>query len=677
MSQTKHDNSPRSSVKSAPNQIPSSGGGSLSMEETLPKCKSELDLVKNRSNLFLIKSYSFIDKSSRYRNSNKNHHHNNDNSDVLNLIELSKMKSKSGTTSAANVDSSTNYDDLLLLRRKSGNGERLVRPKSLPSSGNSIKRESFLRQSFQSIRRSFTKKSSSSSAGGGGGALASVVLSSSSSGGSERTNCESDFEVVEVNGGSVRTRSILGDLKEEEDESRTSKGSSIRAKKAVNRSTSSVSTLSHSAPGSPMAPLQGHSETQSVNCLNDIGKNSSSPLSLTQSNSTIPFTIASKGDNKALRQTNSTTLPLVSSSANLRSLSPHSKVTIVSKNDVAQKEEKKRKEVSSSRLKKFHRHFTQVSKDERVINYFSCALVSDILLQGHLYITDHHFAFYSNVFGYVTKVVIPTSSVTKISKEKVAKIIPNAVGVATADERHVFGSFLSRESAFRLMCSVCPTETPAPLIQKALPDVEISEECSIEDDSSCSISGNESPPQALIAGRPLTASESSHTLLRRTGTGGKGTRSDSPNAKNSSTGTLGKTRTAPPIPSTNTTTTNTSKFNVVYMGVVLSLILAIFSGFLLYRILDIEAKTSLYRSTVEFNWGSGNDADVFAEALRWQKELQSKSTEEAQNILHSNLQQIAKVRRSLETLSMLIHDRSSSASSTSKSEGDVDRDDTD
>lgn len=35
---------------------------------------------------------------------------------------------------------------------------------------------------------------------------------------------------------------------------------------------------------------------------------------------------------------------------------------------------------------------------------FSCALVSDILLQGHLYITDQHFAFYSNVFGYVTKV---------------------------------------------------------------------------------------------------------------------------------------------------------------------------------------------------------------------------------------------------------------------------------
>ena len=35
---------------------------------------------------------------------------------------------------------------------------------------------------------------------------------------------------------------------------------------------------------------------------------------------------------------------------------------------------------------------------------YSCALVGDILLQGQLYITSNYFAFYSNVFGYVTKV---------------------------------------------------------------------------------------------------------------------------------------------------------------------------------------------------------------------------------------------------------------------------------
>uniref|UniRef100_A0A1A9WSY4 GRAM domain-containing protein n=1 Tax=Glossina brevipalpis TaxID=37001 RepID=A0A1A9WSY4_9MUSC len=443
--------------------------------------------------------------------------------------------------------------------------------------------------------------------------------------------------------------------------------------------------------------------------------------------------------------------------------------------------EKKRKEVSSSRVKKFHRHFSQVSKDEKLINYFSCALVSDILLQGHLYITDKHFAFYSNVFGYVTKVVIPTSSVTKISKEKTAKIIPNAVGVATADERHVFGSFISREAAFRLMCSVCPPLAPAvALLPKDPASIEISEEYSIEDDSSCSVSGNESPAQAnensCNVNSMAAHKDSSQTLLRHTitnsnlsivessaqqrhsdiplnaktavfstssanlhthiagsrisaptvphlgkttGNVGGGVGSSASNKNKSSltfsppptactaslnilpsstaetnvtfiAGTASTTTsaTSTPTPSTSSSPTTVQakprtpiqkalqtlrtftkttmlqiryprELHVVYMGVLLTLVLTVFTIFLLYRILDIEAKTSVYRLPSEFNWRSGNDEDIFAEALRFQNELQHKSTEEAQNILRANLEQIAKVRRSLETLSMLIHDRGS------------------
>jgi hypothetical protein len=99
-----------------------------------------------------------------------------------------------------------------------------------------------------------------------------------------------------------------------------------------------------------------------------------------------------------------------------------------------------------------------------------------------------------------TQLLIPIVSVVKISKEKTAKIIPNAVGVLTADERHVFGSFMSREAAYRLMLSVWrPIVDPEPeeeLPPKILiiPDIEASE-CSIEDDSSCSASGNESSSQ--------------------------------------------------------------------------------------------------------------------------------------------------------------------------------------
>lgn len=75
-------------------------------------------------------------------------------------------------------------------------------------------------------------------------------------------------------------------------------------------------------------------------------------------------------------------------------------------------------------------------------------------MQGYLYITENYFAFYSNVFGYVTKLLIPVTSVKKISKEKTVKIFPNAIAVCTGDERHVFSSFLSRETAYQLMISV-------------------------------------------------------------------------------------------------------------------------------------------------------------------------------------------------------------------------------
>lgn len=144
--------------------------------------------------------------------------------------------------------------------------------------------------------------------------------------------------------------------------------------------------------------------------------------------------------------------------------------------------EKKRKSLSNSRQKKFHRRFKQVEMDEEVINCtyqtyfinfkmfstveifiivdFSCAFVSDILLQGYLYITKNYIAFYSNVFGYVTKLLIPITSVARISKEKTVKIIPNAIAVATIDERHVFSSFLSREAAYQLIISVWKEALP-------------------------------------------------------------------------------------------------------------------------------------------------------------------------------------------------------------------------
>lgn len=163
----------------------------------------------------------------------------------------------------------------------------------------------------------------------------------------------------------------------------------------------------------------------------------------------------------------------------------------------------------------------QVPAEERVLNYYSCALVADILLQGHLYITPNYFGFYSNVFGYVTKLLIPTVSVLKISKEKTARIIPNAVAIVTEDHRHVFCSLLSRDSTFKLMKQVWdaakePTpaaDLPIPVEGKLLsPEallVDDSEANLEEDDSSMSESGTDRisrPPTACTDTEGFSAS---------------------------------------------------------------------------------------------------------------------------------------------------------------------------
>ena len=72
---------------------------------------------------------------------------------------------------------------------------------------------------------------------------------------------------------------------------------------------------------------------------------------------------------------------------------------------------------NSANISRIYKEKWQLSVSNRLIlniysfiDYFidlkgiSCAYVGDILLHGHLYVTDNYLAFHSNVFGYVTRV---------------------------------------------------------------------------------------------------------------------------------------------------------------------------------------------------------------------------------------------------------------------------------
>nr|XP_050862036.1 GRAM domain-containing protein 2B-like isoform X2 [Vespula vulgaris] len=287
---------------------------------------------------------------------------------------------------------------------------------------------------------------------------------------------------------------------------------------------------------------------------------------------------------------------------------------------------------SSARQKKFHRHFTQVAADERVLNYYSCALVGDILLQGHLYITPNYFAFYSNVFGYVTKLLIPTASVLKISKEKTAKIIPNAVAVATEDERHVFCSLLSRDSTFKLMKQVwdeaiipraSPDVLPLPDEAKLLPPdtllVDDSEVNPEEDDSSMSESGTDQ-----TASRPPTVCTDtdglSPTISRPSHTPVPSTRVDS---------------VTPSIPISPNKSLGTFFVGGLKPGTVIAILVVVLAA------LYVSAAMMMFRID-RLHTAYLNHPLVSPEHFTHDRLL---------HYLNSNLDQIAKVRQSLQTLS--------------------------
>ncbi|XP_026741376.1 uncharacterized protein LOC113503547 [Trichoplusia ni] len=282
------------------------------------------------------------------------------------------------------------------------------------------------------------------------------------------------------------------------------------------------------------------------------------------------------------------------------------------------------KQPSKSRQKKFQRHFPQVGPEEKVLNYYSCALVGDLLLQGHLYITKNYFAFYSNVFGYVTKLLIPTTSVLRITKEKVARIIPNAVGVCTRDERHVFGSLLSRDSTYKLMMHVWKAarapEVAVPKPQDRASEVELEvSEYSPEDDSS-SAGGDQvdapSPPVRRESDAIIAAAGGAAVIQPALLTGSSG---------------VGRRAAAG------------WRLALAALAALLALS-ALLLAYRLYR--------HTYHAQDELVKLSGEE--LYSELVRWRARLHGRAASELHAFLTTNLLLLTKVRQSLEALSGVI-----------------------
>ncbi|XP_046899296.1 protein Aster-B-like isoform X3 [Hypomesus transpacificus] len=99
----------------------------------------------------------------------------------------------------------------------------------------------------------------------------------------------------------------------------------------------------------------------------------------------------------------------------------------------------------------FRKLFKPLPDTERLIVDYSCALQRDILLQGRLYLSENWICFYSNIFRWETLLTVRLKDICSMTKEKTARLIPNAIQLCTDNEKHFFTSFGARDRTYMMM----------------------------------------------------------------------------------------------------------------------------------------------------------------------------------------------------------------------------------
>ncbi|PIN00762.1 hypothetical protein CDL12_26732 [Handroanthus impetiginosus] len=103
-----------------------------------------------------------------------------------------------------------------------------------------------------------------------------------------------------------------------------------------------------------------------------------------------------------------------------------------------------------SRVEEYRQLF-RLPPDEVLVQDFNCALQENFLLQGHMYVFVRSICFYSNLFGFETKKIIPFHEITSVRRAKAVAVFPTAIEIIAGGKKYFFTSFLFRDEAFKLI----------------------------------------------------------------------------------------------------------------------------------------------------------------------------------------------------------------------------------
>jgi hypothetical protein len=106
------------------------------------------------------------------------------------------------------------------------------------------------------------------------------------------------------------------------------------------------------------------------------------------------------------------------------------------------------------RNRDFHNFFKSVPEDDLLIDDWSAALQKEILIQGRLYVSEGHICFWSNIFGFVTTLVMSFDEIIAVEKKATAMIFHNGIVIQTLHARNVFASLMNRDTVYELIVSI-------------------------------------------------------------------------------------------------------------------------------------------------------------------------------------------------------------------------------
>ena len=109
---------------------------------------------------------------------------------------------------------------------------------------------------------------------------------------------------------------------------------------------------------------------------------------------------------------------------------------------------------SKKRNRDFHQLFRSVPDDDYLIEDYSCALQREILAHGRLYVSEGHLCFNSNIFGWVTTLVMSFDEIVSVEKRSTALLFKNGLMISTLHAKNVFASFTSRDSTYDLIVGI-------------------------------------------------------------------------------------------------------------------------------------------------------------------------------------------------------------------------------